>query len=323
VNRCTCLLASASRKPLRERRGPPARRGCHFRAILFAAGALVAALPGSHPGGAAAQVLGACPLRTDKLFQAHRAPTSCPSAADHQVADTEPSLSPGRAFLYSTLVPGLGQQKLGRGRWLAYLAVEGAAWIAFGRARGSATDRRDEYRNLAWDVGRTFGGARVDGDFPYYEAMEKFETSGAFDTDPVTPGVQPQMDPSTFNGRAWSLATDIHFPPGTNPLPGDPEYTNALADYQTRAYDEGFEWSWTGQSAAWSDYMDLIESSDRSFRRASQFLGVVIANHLLSGIDAFLTARVPGSGGDQAEARIRLEPNDDRRGLRLVLRVRH
>ena len=273
-------------------------------------------------GGASAQALGPCPVQAERLFQVLPASTSCPFTVGHQVADAEPSISPGQAFLYSALVPGLGQRKLGKGRWLAYLAVEGATWIAFGQARWSATDRRDQYRDLAWDVGRTFNGPRVDGDFPYYEAMEKFEVSGAFDTDPAAPGVQPQMDPSTFNGRAWSLATEIHFPPGANPLPGDPEYAAALADYQVRAYDEPFEWSWAGQSTAWTDYMDLIESSDGSFRRASQFLGIVVANHLISGIDAFLTSRIQGSGEDQAEARIRLEPSADRRGVHVVLRVR-
>ena len=131
------------------------------------------------------------------------------------------------------------------------------------------------------------------------------------------------MDPSTFNGQEWFLATQVHFPPGTNPLPGDPEYEAALADYRTRAYDARFEWSWAGQSAALTDYKDLIDSSDGSFKRASQFLGVVIANHLLSGVDAFVTARIQGSGRSQTEVQIRLLPPHDGNRLGLVLQVRH
>ena len=273
-------------------------------------------------GGTSAQVLEPCPVLAEPLFQVFPAQTSCPLVADHQNADELPVVSPGRAFLYSALLPGLGQRKLGKGRWLAYLAVEGAAWIAFGHARWSATDERGQYQDLAWDVARSFDGPRVDGNFSYYETMEKFLTSGAFDTDSATPGIQPEMDPSTFNGRAWSLATEIHFPPGANPGPGDPEYEAALKYYRARAYDARFEWSWVGQSAAWTDYMDLIDSSDGSFRRASQFLGVVIANHLLSGVDAFVTARIQGSSRNQAEAQIRLAPRDDRRGLALVFQVR-
>ena len=273
-------------------------------------------------GGASAQVLEPCPVLAEPLFQVLPSHTSCPLVADHQDADELPAVSPGRAFLYSALLPGLGQRELGKGRWLAYLAVEGAAWIAFGGARSSATDARGQYQDLAWDVARSFNGSRVEGNFPYYESMGKFLTSGAFDTDSAAPGIQPEMDPATFNGGQWSLATEIHFPAGANPGPGDPEYEAALADYQTRAYNERFEWSWAGQSAAWTDYMDLIDSSDGSFRRASQFLGVVIANHFLSGVDAFVTARIQGSGRNQAEAQIRLVPRDDRKGLVLVLQLR-
>ena len=272
--------------------------------------------------GASAQVLEPCPVLAAPIFQVLRPQTSCPLVADHQDADELPVVSPGRAFLYSALLPGLGQRKLGKGRWLAYLAVEAAAWIAFGHAQWSATDQRDQYQDLAWDVARSFDGLRVDGDFSYYETMDKFLASGAFDTDPAAPGIQPEMDLSTFNGQAWSLATEIHFSPGANPGPGDPEYEAALVDYGTRAYDQRFEWTWAGESTAWTDYMDLIDSSDGSFRRASQFLGVVIANHLLSGVDAFVTARVQGSGRNRAEAQIRLVPRDDRRGLFLVLQVR-
>ena len=279
-------------------------------------------MPGWGAGYASAQVPDRCPVLAEPLFQVLPARTRCPLLAGLQAADERPAASPGRAFLYSVLFPGLGQRKLGKGRWLAYLAVEGAAWISFGRARWSATGARGEYHDLAWNVARSFDGPRVDGNFSYYERMENHLASGAFDTDPGAPGIQPQMDPSTFNGQAWSLATEIHFPPGTSPGPGDPEYEAALADYQSRAYDERFEWSWAGQSAAWTSYRELIESSDGSFRRASQFLGVVIANHLLSGIDAFVTARVRSSVRSQADAHIRLVPRDDRKGLALVFQIR-
>ena len=311
MSRFTCPLASVSNLPV--------PRKALFWASLFG----VAWMLGWDAAGASAQVLGPCRGLAEPIFQVLPTQNSCAFVPDEQEPDEVPTLSPGRAFLYSALIPGLGQRRQGKGRWLIYLAVEGASWITLGHARWSATDLRGQYRNLAWEVGRQFNGTRVDGDFPYYEAMEKFERSGAFDTDPGTPGVQPQMDMATYNGRAWSLATEIHFPPGANLLPGDPEYEAALADYEARAYDERFEWSWVGHSAAWTDYVDLIDSSDGYFRRASQFLGVVIANHLLSGIDAFVTARIQSSGRNQTEAQIRVVPLHDRRGIGVVLQVRH
>jgi len=318
VNRYTCPLAFVSKRLLKRYIGVLVPRSL-FRASVFVLGSVL----GWGAGGVSAQVFAECRVPSEPPFQVLPARAPCPFVAGHQDAEELPAVSPGRAFLYSAILPGLGQRKLGKGRWLAYLAFEGAAWIAYGHSQWSATNERDQYQDLAWEVARSFNGPRIDGGFPYYETMEKFLTSGAFDTDPAAPGIQPEMDPSTFNGRTWSLATEIHFPPGSSPLPGDPAYEAALADYRTRGYDERFEWTWAGQSAARTDYRDLIDSSDGSFRRASLFLGVIIANHLLSAVDAFVTARVQGSGGNQTEVRIRVVSPIDRNGLGFVLQVRH
>ena len=230
-------------------------------------------------------------------------------------------IDPARAFLYSALVPGATQWKMGQRRWIAYLVLEGMSWFAFGRARSSAFDRRGQYETLAWDVARTFEGGRLDGDFAYYEALEKFEESGVFDIDSSMAGVQPQTDPATFNGSTWTLAQQIFFGPGSNPMPGDPNYDAALAFYQAEGYDEPFEWAWTGRPADWERYRNLIEASDEDFRRASQFIGVVIANHLLSGVDGFISARLRSAAGDRSSARLRVARDDSTNGIGLVLQV--
>ena len=232
-------------------------------------------------------------------------------------------LGTGRAFLYSALLPGASQWKMGQRRWIAYLILEGVSWVAFGRARTSAVDLRDRYETLAWDVARTFSGPRVDGDFAYYETLEKFESSGAFDVDPTTSGIQPQTNPSTFNGSTWALAMQIFFAPGTDPAPGDPQYEDALAFYRAEGYDERFEWTWAGSPGEWDEYGDVIASSDRDFRRASQFAGVVIANHLLSAADGFITARVRAAAGERSMARFRVARAPITGELELILQVRH
>ncbi len=248
----------------------------------------------------------------------HRAPVAGPPLQ----RDEEP-LAPARAFLYSAVLPGAAQQKLGQRRWIAYLILEGASWVAFGRARTSAFDSRDRYQTLSWDAARTpFSGSRSDGDFAYYEAMERFERSGAYDVDPSMPGVQPQTDLSTFNGATWALAMQIFLAPGTHPAPGDPAYDDALAFYRAEAYDERFEWTWEGRAPEWAEYRGLIESSDNDFRRASQFLGVVIANHLLSAVDGFITARTRWLAGPGSVARLRWARDRYRGGMALVLQVR-
>jgi hypothetical protein len=83
-------------------------------------------------------VLDTCSVLAEPLSQVFPTQTSCLLAAGHQDADELPTLGPGRALL----VPGLGQRKLDKGRWLVYLSVEGAAWIAFDHARWSKTDER-------------------------------------------------------------------------------------------------------------------------------------------------------------------------------------
>ncbi|MCH7563455.1 MAG: hypothetical protein IH968_06475 [Gemmatimonadetes bacterium] len=197
-----------------------------------------------------------------------------------------------KAFLYSLVIPGAGQQSLGQKRAVAYIALEAFAWIEFTRARSAGGNLRNQYRTLGWEVARTFGGPRVDGDFAYYEALTNFVRSGAFDVDPNMPGLQPESDPSTFNGDIWALATDIFFAPGTTPGPGDPRFERALDFYRERGYGEQFLWDWTGDGAAQARYKDLIQDSDSRFHRSSVMAGVLLANHLVSAIDGFLSARV-------------------------------
>lgn len=197
-----------------------------------------------------------------------------------------------KAFFYSLLLPGAGQKSLGQKRALAYIALEAFAWVDFARARRDGGNLRDRYRTLGWDVARTFDGPRVDGDFAYYEALTKFARSGAFDADSDTPGLQPESDPSTFNGNLWSLATDIFFAPGTTPAPGDPRFERALDFYRERGYGEQFLWDWTGNEADRGRFKDLIRGSDSRLHRSSVMAGVLLANHLVSAIDGFLSARV-------------------------------
>ena len=135
MNLYTCPLASVSRK----------------LASLFAAGAVL----GWGAGGASAQVLDPCPVLAEPFTRTLLTRTACPLQAGRQDADGMPLLSPGRAFLYSALLPGLGQRKLGKGRWLAYLAVEAAAWIAFHRSRP-----RSSASAAIWPCGSRSGWCR-------------------------------------------------------------------------------------------------------------------------------------------------------------------
>jgi hypothetical protein len=124
--------------------------------------------------------------------------------------------TPGRGFLLSALIPGAGQRVLGQDRWVAYLAGEVWAWAQYLERRREGRNLQDRYRDLAWLVARRVSsGPRVDGNFEYYESMTNFQASGAYDIDPDELGVQPELDPETFNGSMWALARQIFSRSGT------------------------------------------------------------------------------------------------------------
>lgn len=199
---------------------------------------------------------------------------------------------PATATLLSLAVPGVGQRWLGQRRGWAYLALEAIGWAFYLERRGAAGDLRDRYRDLAWEEARIQGGPRLDGDFEYYETLTQWARSGAFDTDPATTGVQPESDPATFNGSIWARAVGIFLPGGSAGVsPTDPGYVNAVDYYADRAYGDAFLWDWSMDPTAQFDFAELIERSDDRFRQATNVLGVVIANHVVSAVDAYLATR--------------------------------
>ncbi|GMV08237.1 MAG: hypothetical protein AMXMBFR53_45120 [Gemmatimonadota bacterium] len=219
-----------------------------------------------------------------------------PRAAPAQEAGSRvsgPGASAATLAARSLVVPGWGQLAQEQRRGAAYATAEVALWVFWGHRRGQARDLRDALRNLAWETARASRGQRLDGPWAYYEDLSHWLRSGAFDGS-AAPGVQPEDDPSTFNGSVWKLARDLHFA-GGSPGPGDAAYEKAVAWYGDRAYGDAFLWDWTGLSAEHARFRDLIRRSDDRFRQATTVLGAVLANHLLSAADAFVSARVPGT----------------------------
>lgn len=228
-------------------------------------------------------------------------------------ADPETLPSPGRAALFSALLPGMGQRYLDQGRWIAYLGIEIWAWIQFFDERAEGQALQDQYRDLAWDVARRVSsGPRVDGDFEYYESLTKFIESGAWDANPLAPGIQPETDPSTFNGSVWELAREIFFP--TDPEAGvpmdSPAYRNALDYYQERGVIPAFTWSWSQNELQQAVYEEVIQQSDENLRNSTTMVGVIIANHVVSAVDALISARLRLRDPDALS--IQLVPYPDR-----------
>lgn len=222
-----------------------------------------------------------------------------------------------RPPLLSLVVPGGGQHLLGQDRKWAYAALEVVGWALFVERRHAGSDYRDRYRDYAWENGRLQGAARVDGSFEYYERLAHWTRSGAFDRDGNTPGVQPELDESTFNGSVWSLAARIFLGGSTTVPESHPAYADALAYYGERAYAPDFLWDWGAAPDAHARYADLLDASDSRFRQATTVLGVIIANHVFSAADAYLSAR-----GRASLPRIRIMPDAQQlQGWSLVMTV--
>ncbi len=193
----------------------------------------------------------------------------------------------------SALVPGTGQLLGRKDRGVAYLVVEAFLITRFYAFTSEARRERQRYRDLAYTVARAgFDRSSRDTSFAYFEQLTKFNESGPFNTAPG-PELLPPTDETTFNGSIWALARRTFFPdPDDPPPPDSPEYQRALQFYYQRAAGVGWEWSWTNASLEHELYRRSIRQSDTAFRRASQQLGLILANHVVSAVDVFMTERL-------------------------------
>ncbi len=195
--------------------------------------------------------------------------------------------------LASLVVPGAGQLLVKRDRGMVYLAAEAFVLSRYLQLTHDAQRGANRYRDLAYAVARRgFTSMRRDTVFEYYETMERFASSGEYDRDPG-PSLAPEDDPTTFNGSVWLLARRTFWSdPNIPPPPTSPEYQLALLFYRSHAVGPDFRWSWRDASLEQQEFRATIRSSDDAFRRAQSQLGVLLANHLVSAIDALISSRL-------------------------------
>jgi hypothetical protein len=197
------------------------------------------------------------------------------------------------AVLASAVVPGSGQALLRQDRVIAYLAVEAYAWVRYAADAREGRRARARYRTLASEVARRpFSVVRPAGDFDYYERMEQYAESGVFDV--IAGGeLDPEPDTSTANGATWLLARETYWSdPWTPPPRESQEYVRAETFYRDRAIRPDYRWSWTNAQLEYSEFRRTIRRSNNAYRASLQDLGLVIANHALSTVDAFITVRL-------------------------------
>lgn len=181
----------------------------------------------------------------------------------------------------------------GEDRGAIYIATELFVVSRYLQLDGEGSREAVRFRQLAFDIARRdFFPTQRDTVFEYYEQMEKFTASGVYDADPGSAFV-PESDPSTYNGSVWLLARRTYWAdPDVPPSPTSLEYQRALQFYQSRAVGPGYQWSWDNASLEQQVFRDAIRRSDNAFRRAQNQLGLLLANHVLSAVDALISSRV-------------------------------
>lgn len=213
-------------------------------------------------------------------------------------------VSPWYAPPLSALMPGVGQGLLRQQRGVVYLAAEGYLILRTLGAQRDARRERDAYREIARTVARAgFGADRPDADWEYYERLQYVLESGAFNR---TPGatLSPETDLSTFNGSIWRLARETFWrDPDVLPDLSSPEYLRAIAFYERRAVGESLRWSWRDAQLEQDLYRQTIDRSNEAARQARQLVGLLLANHALSLVDAYVSVRLRVFGGTDGAVR--------------------
>ena len=205
--------------------------------------------------------------------------------------------------LASLLVPGSGQLLARQDRGAVYLAAEIYLLSRYVQLDHEATQQARRFRDLAFDVARrSFQPTQRDTVFEYFEHMERFVESGAYDADGPGGAFVPEPDASTYNGSVWLLARRTYWTdPNVAPDPTSWQYGAALEFYRDRAVSPNYQWSWREHSLEHQVFRDYMRRSDNAFRRAQSQIGLVLANHLVSAVDALISARLSAVANRSAE----------------------
>jgi len=211
--------------------------------------------------------------------------------------------------LASLLVPGTGQLLAHQDRGAVYLAAEIYLVSRFLQLDREAGREAGRFQTLAYDIARrSVAPTRRDTVFEYYEQMERFVESGRYDADPGAAFV-PETDAGTYNGSVWLLARRTFWEdPDVPPDPTSPQYWRALQFYQARAVGPGFLWTWRDHSLEHAVFRESIRRSDTAFRRAQNQIGLLLANHVVSAVDAIISSRLAAVAGRPAAVHTTLGP---------------
>lgn len=162
--------------------------------------------------------------------------------------------SPNEAFLYSMIIPGLGQINNGAKYGYIYTAVEIGLLTTFFILRNNAANTREDYRDIVRD-NVIFEGP---GNFEDWDPIEDFEHATQYENwnhvydsdatrDRTGKWYWKDLDPTLKNEKDTEIGFD--------------------SKYRLEAFD-------------------LREEANDTFQTARTVLGVVILNHIVSAVEA-------------------------------------
>jgi hypothetical protein len=200
--------------------------------------------------------------------------------------------SPRKAFLYSLVVPGLGQLYSSgwdpvswtSARGLAYGAFEAVAWIEQQGNHGRGMDMQTEYRAFA--------------DSNWHWSLNActvlYNGEGAIDDDPFLENDLPGDPNDIFidtEAEYLEFYEDIH------------KLQKWICGWKDYADERYFATSSDETNRVWStpmqlEYRAMRQRQNQLMSNADHWLWAILANHLVSAFDAYLVARAHAQGDD-------------------------
>jgi hypothetical protein len=171
-------------------------------------------------------------------------------------------LSPGKAVLWSLLIPGLGDWKMGnKNRASVFFGIEGVIWISFATFEIQGSDLEEEYQSLPV----LFAGVTsTNHSDDFYATIRDYDNSDEYEAD-------------VKNEGRYELYPDI----GSEAL--DEYFTdNRVADYEP--------WLWQSTDRR-LQYSEVRSASKTAYRRADYMIAAAAANRFVSAIFAYAAAR--------------------------------
>jgi hypothetical protein len=197
--------------------------------------------------------------------------------------------SPSRAFVYSMLLPGAGQYYYGsKIKPVVFLATEAVGWAFALKYHGEGEDATDAYEAFSGDhwyrdryetflASNYWGSTDPIKDFPDSgivwkeltetlpdtETQQYFEMTGKYDQ--FSWGWDDALDTA---GHAWDhLDTTAPVPPRVTDAGSTPFSINRVA------------------------YEDMRDDANSKYNKSMRFVFVIMANHLISGFEAYFATK--------------------------------